>query len=56
MDIGTIRGLITLLLMLAFIGLVFWAYSRRRKADFDEMAQLPFRENPPDKEQGSKTP
>jgi cytochrome c oxidase cbb3-type subunit IV len=56
MDIGTVRGIITLLLMLAFIGLVVWAYSKRRKADFDEMAQMPFREHPTDKEQGSKTP
>jgi cytochrome c oxidase cbb3-type subunit 4 len=56
MDIGTVRGIITLLLMLAFVGVVFWAYSKRRKADFDEMAQLPFRENPSDKEKGSKTP
>jgi cytochrome c oxidase cbb3-type subunit 4 len=56
MDIGTVRGLITLLLMLAFIGLVVWAYSKRRKADFDEMAQMPFREYPTDKDQGSKTP
>jgi cytochrome c oxidase cbb3-type subunit 4 len=56
MDIGTIRGLVTLLLMLAFIGLVVWAYSKRRKADFDEMAQMPFREYPTDKDQGSKTP
>jgi cytochrome c oxidase cbb3-type subunit 4 len=56
MDIGTMRGLITLLLMLAFVGLVAWAYSKRRKADFDEMAQLPFREYPTDKDQGSKTP
>jgi cytochrome c oxidase cbb3-type subunit 4 len=56
MDIGTIRGLVTLLLMLAFIGLVVWAYSKRRKKDFDEMAQMPFREHPTDKDQGSKTP
>jgi len=56
MDIGTVRGLVTLFLMLAFVGMVAWAYSKRRKADFDEMAQLPFRENPSDKEQGSKTP
>jgi cytochrome c oxidase cbb3-type subunit 4 len=55
-DIGTIRGLIALVLMLAFIGLVFWAYSKRRKQDFDEMAQMPFREYPSDKDQGSKTP
>jgi cytochrome c oxidase cbb3-type subunit 4 len=56
MDIGTVRGLYALLVMLAFIGLVIWAYSKRRKADFEEMAQLPFREYPSDKEQGSKTP
>jgi len=55
-DTGTIRGLITVLLMLAFIGLVAWAFSKRRKKDFDEMAQLPFREYPSDKDQGSKTP
>jgi len=55
-DAGTIRGLITLVLMLAFIGLVAWAYSKRRKKVFDEMAQLPFREHPSDKDQGSKTP
>ena len=55
-DIGTIRGLITLFLMLAFLGLVVWAYSKRRKKDFDEMAQMPFREHPSDKDQGSKTP
>jgi len=47
MDIGTVRGLFTILCMLAFIGLVFWAWSSRRKADFDEMAQMPFREEPP---------
>ena len=47
MDAGTVRGLVTLALMLAFIGLVAWAYSRRRKAHFDEMAQMPFREAPP---------
>ena len=56
MDIGTIRGIATLVAMLAFIGLVVWAYSKRRKADFDEMANLPFNEYPSEKDQGSKTP
>jgi cytochrome c oxidase cbb3-type subunit 4 len=56
MDIGMVRGLITLALMLAFVGLVIWAYSKRRKADFDEMAQLPFHEYPSGEEKGSKTP
>ncbi len=56
MDAGVARGLVTLFVMLAFVGLVFWAYSKRRKADFDEMANLPFHEYPSEKEQGSKTP
>lgn len=42
MDIGTFRGLITLVLLIAFLGLVWWAYSKRRKPDFDEAANLPF--------------
>ncbi|WP_311065299.1 cbb3-type cytochrome c oxidase subunit 3 [Halomonas sp. DWK9] len=42
MDTGTFRGLITLILIFAFIGIFFWAYSKRRKTDFDEAAHLPF--------------
>jgi len=42
MDTGTFRGLITLLLIIAFLGITWWAYSKRRKPDFDEAANLPF--------------
>ncbi|RAH38793.1 cbb3-type cytochrome c oxidase subunit 3 [Halomonas sp. SL1] len=42
MDMGTLRGIITGLLLIGFIGLVCWAYSKRRKPDFDEAANLPF--------------
>jgi len=42
MDINDLRGLSTLFLMIAFIGLCFWAYSSKRKKAFDEAAQLPF--------------
>lgn len=41
MDIGTFRGVMTVILMLLFIGFVFWAYSRRRNEDFDAAARLP---------------
>jgi cytochrome c oxidase cbb3-type subunit 4 len=41
MDIGTFRGVLTVILMLLFIALVFWAYSRRRSDDFDAAARLP---------------
>ncbi len=42
MDINDLRGLSTVLVMIAFIGVVFWAYSGRRKKDFEEAANLPF--------------
>ena len=47
MDINTLRGLSTLFLLVVFIALVFWAYSGRRKKDFDEAANLPFAEDEP---------
>jgi cytochrome c oxidase cbb3-type subunit IV len=45
MDIGTFRGVLTAILMALFIALVFWAYSRRRKRDFDEAARLPLEDD-----------
>jgi cytochrome c oxidase cbb3-type subunit IV len=42
MDINDLRGLSTALLMITFIGMCFWAYSRKRKKSFDEAANLPF--------------
>ena len=41
MDMGTFRGVITAVLMVLFVALVFWAYSRRRHADFEAAARLP---------------
>ena len=42
MDINDLKGLSILFLMIAFIGLCFWAYSGKRKKTFDEAALLPF--------------
>ena len=42
MDINDLRGLSTAFLMVTFIGMCFWAYSRKRKKSFDEAANLPF--------------
>ncbi len=47
MDINDLRGLSTLFLMIAFIGLCFWAYSSKRKTTFDEAANLPFADDEP---------
>lgn len=40
MDMGFVRGLITLVLLVLFIGLCAWAWSRKRKKDFEEAAEL----------------
>ncbi|MDP0563100.1 MAG: cbb3-type cytochrome c oxidase subunit 3 [Candidatus Endonucleobacter sp. (ex Gigantidas childressi)] len=42
MDINTLRGLATLFVTIAFLSIFFWAYSDRRKKDFNEAAALPF--------------
>jgi len=36
------RNIITVLSFLSFIGIALWAYSGRRRADFDAAANLPF--------------
>ena len=45
MDINDLRSIVTVLSMLAFIGIVVWALSRSNKARFDEAAMLPFAED-----------
>ena len=42
MDINDLRVIITVATFVTFIGIVLWAYSGKRKAAFDEAAQLPF--------------
>ena len=41
MDAGTWRGIFTVLMLTLFVAIFFWAWSSRRKDDFDEAAQLP---------------
>ncbi|MDP2244964.1 cbb3-type cytochrome c oxidase subunit 3 [Pseudomonas sp.] len=55
MDIGTIRGIGTVVVFIAFIGLVLWAYSSRRKENFDEAANLPFADEPKPSERDEKS-
>jgi cytochrome c oxidase cbb3-type subunit 4 len=42
MDVNTLRGLATLLALIAFIAICVWAYNSKRKQRFDNDAQLPF--------------
>ena len=41
MDINDLRSIFTVLALAAFIGIVWWAYSDRRKSGYEEAAMLP---------------
>lgn len=45
-DINTMRGLATVFAMIAFLSVVWWAYSGRQKERFDEAANIPFQDDP----------
>ncbi len=47
MDIGVVRGLLTLALMAAFIAMVIVVWSRRRVAEFESAARMPLEDLPP---------
>ncbi len=42
MDINTLRGFATIVVLVTFIAICIWAYSSKRKHDFEEAANLPF--------------
>ena len=42
MDVNALRILVTLLSLVAFVGIVIWAWSRTNRGRFAEAAQLPF--------------
>ncbi len=46
MEIVSFHSIWTLILFISFIGIVFWAYSSRRKTDFDEASNLIFDDEP----------
>jgi len=45
-SIGVVRGVLTLLLMLAFIGMVIYVYSKRNKTIYEQAAKLPLEDSP----------
>jgi len=46
-DINDLRSLFTVLAFVAFIGIVWWAYSDRRKQTYDAAAMLPLDDDSP---------
>jgi cytochrome c oxidase cbb3-type subunit 4 len=45
MESGTFFGLWTLLLLLAFLGIVAWAFSKKRRKQFEEAGRIPLEED-----------
>ena len=44
-DMNDVRGLLTAVLLFSFIALWIWAWSSKRKADFEAQAALPLEED-----------
>jgi cytochrome c oxidase cbb3-type subunit IV len=45
MSSGTLSGIVTAILTVLFVGVWVWAYSARRRPQFDEAARLPLEED-----------
>ncbi len=41
---GIVNGIMTAVLLVLFVGIWIWAWSKRNKATFDEMANLPLQD------------
>ena len=48
MDVGLLHGVWTAALLAVFAAIVVWAWSGRRKRDFDEASRLPLEEDAED--------
>ena len=46
MDSGTMQGIATLLAMIAFLGICWWAYSPANRKRFEDVGQLPLDTDP----------
>jgi len=44
MTLGTFRGIVTGALLVLFIWLIAWAWSKSRRADFEAAARVPLEE------------
>ena len=47
MSAGLLHGLWTAILLAAFLAIVVWAWSARRRRDFEEAARLPLEDDAP---------
>jgi cbb3-type cytochrome oxidase subunit 3 len=45
MDLATFHALLTVVMLVAFIALIVWAWSGKRRRAFDEAARLPLEDD-----------
>ena len=52
MDINDLRSLFTVLSFVMFVGIVWWAFSSRRKQSYEAAARIPLQDDLPADENG----
>lgn len=45
-DINILRSIFTVVMFVTFAAICIWAYSKNRKTEFDEAANIPFQDEP----------
>lgn len=54
MSATLIHEILTALLLVVFIGIVVWAWSKRRRRDFQEAARIPLEDNEHERRAGER--
>jgi cbb3-type cytochrome oxidase subunit 3 len=47
MTIANFHSLLTVIAVIAFVGMVFWVFGKKQKADMDRHAQIPLQDDAP---------
>lgn len=55
MSVAFVQSVWTVIAMVVFIGIVIWAYSKRKKADFEEAGRMALDDDKPIKNSMNKT-
>jgi cytochrome c oxidase cbb3-type subunit 4 len=53
MTLGDLQSIITLIAFVAFIGIVWWAFSKRQRAAFSEAERIPLDDDAPYRPSGT---
>ena len=55
-DLNDLRSIVTVLTFIAFVGIVWWAYSERQKSGYEEAARMPLDDDTPFVHEGGGHP